>query len=60
MAKNPAQRPIAPFTANLVALMAEAGRLGYYETQHKLHEVVRVHGWELAKQEKRKAQKHDN
>lgn len=47
MAKNPAQKPIAPFTLKLTKLMAEAGQLGYYKTQHALHEAARVHGWEL-------------
>lgn len=36
------------FAIRLASLMAEAGSIGLYKTQHKIHAAVQQVGWEIA------------
>lgn len=49
MAKNPAQKTIKKqdFAVRLSCMMTEAGHLGLYKTMQKLHDAVRIVGWEM-------------
>lgn len=45
------------FAIKLATMMAEAGQLKLYATQHKLHAAVQKVGWEIAEQAEKMVEK---